>query len=323
MSTTLAKPVSRPWRRFLRFSVRGLIVLVLVFAIGLGWLVRAQIQHEAVAAITNAGGSVTYGWEVKNRKPLRGANPWAPKWLVDLIGVDYFGHVTAVEFPASSNPTDAVFTHLADLTRLEDLFVYAPSLTDGHLARLEGLTYLNVLVIGDTQVTDAGLVHLSGLTSLSYLSLANTHVTDRGMKHLNGLSLWSLDVSGTEVTDVGLDELARMTSLKGLALADTKVTDTGLAHLKGMKNLSQLHLRDTQVTDAGLAHLTGLTNLSYIDLGGSKVSDPGLEHLSRLNNLSWVRLTPLRLEIRGCFTCGGSPSLGDSTLSTQKSPTRE
>ena len=30
-----AKSVARPWRRFLRFSVRGLIVLVLV--IGVGW----------------------------------------------------------------------------------------------------------------------------------------------------------------------------------------------------------------------------------------------------------------------------------------------
>ena len=35
-----AKPVARPWRRFLRFSVRGLIVLVLVIGAGLGWTVR-------------------------------------------------------------------------------------------------------------------------------------------------------------------------------------------------------------------------------------------------------------------------------------------
>ena len=47
-----AVPVARPWRRFLRFSVRGLIVLVLVIGVWLGWLVRsARIQREAVAAI--------------------------------------------------------------------------------------------------------------------------------------------------------------------------------------------------------------------------------------------------------------------------------
>jgi hypothetical protein len=36
-----AGPVSRPWRRFLRFSVRALIVLVLVVGAGLGWVVRS------------------------------------------------------------------------------------------------------------------------------------------------------------------------------------------------------------------------------------------------------------------------------------------
>ena len=43
--TDQAKPASRPWRRFLRFSVRGLIVVVLVIGIGLGLAVR--IVHSA------------------------------------------------------------------------------------------------------------------------------------------------------------------------------------------------------------------------------------------------------------------------------------
>ena len=54
-------PTTRPWRRFLRVSVRGLIVLVLVTGAGVGWLVRsARIQREAVAAIRKAGGGVSY-----------------------------------------------------------------------------------------------------------------------------------------------------------------------------------------------------------------------------------------------------------------------
>ena len=32
------KPVSRPWRRFLRFSVRGMIVIVLLVGGWLGWM---------------------------------------------------------------------------------------------------------------------------------------------------------------------------------------------------------------------------------------------------------------------------------------------
>ena len=65
-----AVPVGRPWRRFLRVSVRGLIVLVLVTCAWLGWIVRsARIQREAVAAITETGGEVNYNWEWKDGVP--------------------------------------------------------------------------------------------------------------------------------------------------------------------------------------------------------------------------------------------------------------
>ena len=69
----------RSFRKFLRFGVRGLIVLVLVVGAGLGWIVRqAHIQRDAVAAIKEAGGSVRYDWEFDNRRFLPGGKPWAP-----------------------------------------------------------------------------------------------------------------------------------------------------------------------------------------------------------------------------------------------------
>ena len=65
--TDQAKPSPRPWRRFLRFSVRGLIVLVLVIGVWLGWIVRsACIQRDAVRAIQRVSGQVYYDWEMKN-----------------------------------------------------------------------------------------------------------------------------------------------------------------------------------------------------------------------------------------------------------------
>ena len=65
--TDQAKPALHFWRRFLRFSVRGLIVLVLVVGVWLGWLVpHARIQRDAVAAITRAQGSAYYDWEWKD-----------------------------------------------------------------------------------------------------------------------------------------------------------------------------------------------------------------------------------------------------------------
>ena len=96
-----AGAVVHPWRRVLRLKVRGLIVVVLVIGAWLGWLVRsARIQREAVAAITRTGGEVSYNWEWNNRNPIPGGPPQALRWLVDLIGVDYFGHVTEVSLTA-------------------------------------------------------------------------------------------------------------------------------------------------------------------------------------------------------------------------------
>ena len=79
-----ADRVSRPWRRFLRFSVRGLIGLVFVIAAGLGWLVRsARIQRDAVVAIDWAGGSVTYNWKWRSGDEFPAGKPGAPdgSWI--------------------------------------------------------------------------------------------------------------------------------------------------------------------------------------------------------------------------------------------------
>jgi hypothetical protein len=63
VATMRAETVSRPWRRFLRFSVRGLIVVVLMAGVWLGWIVEsARTQRETVAAIKSAGGAVCYDW---------------------------------------------------------------------------------------------------------------------------------------------------------------------------------------------------------------------------------------------------------------------
>ena len=236
-----AGPASRPWRKYLRFSMRGLIVVVLLFGAGLGWIVRqAQIQRDAVAAIVGANGSVVYDWNWSDGELNTEGKPWAPGWLVDLIGVDYFGHVTDVWFFASSKPTDAMFVHVGRLTQLERLHIYRSSLGDAGLTHLKWLTKLSGLFLGSNQVTDAGLVHLKGLPKLSSLDLGGTNITDAGMAHLGDL---------TKVT--------------ALNLSRAHVTDAGLVHLKGLTNLRYLTLTGTQVTDAGMKDLRqALPNLA-------------------------------------------------------------
>jgi hypothetical protein len=58
-----AGALSCAWRKYVRFSVRGLIVVVLLTGGWLGWIVReAHFQRDAVAAIVKSGGIVVYDW---------------------------------------------------------------------------------------------------------------------------------------------------------------------------------------------------------------------------------------------------------------------
>jgi hypothetical protein len=158
-----AAAMPHPWRRFLRFSMRGLILFVIVFGAGLGWIVRqAHIQRDAVAAIKRDDGVVYYdsGWTdgptyLTVIAPID-REPWVPKWLVSPIGIDYFSQVTPVRLDGTQ-------------------------ITDAGLAHLKVLTNLSGLRLRRTQITDAGLVHLKGLTKLSDLRLKTTQVTDAGV----------------------------------------------------------------------------------------------------------------------------------------------
>lgn len=162
MSTTFAKPVSRPWRRFLRFSVRGLIIVVLLIAGWLGWIVHgARIQHEAVAAIIKDRGRIEYDWESHSGCFSAAGTPWAPRWLTEQMGIDYFGHVTSVVLNSETNTTIA---HVGRLNRLQRLEL---SHMGGHLAHLSGLTKLTELQLKDTRLTDAGMAQLKQVLPLS------------------------------------------------------------------------------------------------------------------------------------------------------------
>jgi hypothetical protein len=229
-----AGTISRPWRRSLRISVRGLIVVVLVCGVWLGWLVRgARIQREAVAAITRAGGSAKYDWGWTDGNYLPGEKFSKPGWLVKRIGVDYCGRVTQVWLFSSSTEADATLVHVGRLSQLQRLDLYRAPFSDAGLANLKGMTKLSYLDLGDSHVSDTGLANLKGMIRLSHLDLSGTQVTDAGLAHLTGLTnLSTLGLGHTQVSDAGVVHLKRLTNLSALGLFATRVTDAGVEELK-------------------------------------------------------------------------------------------
>jgi hypothetical protein len=216
-------------RRWVQFSLRTLLVFMLLVTIGCGWFARklykARQQRQAVATIIGMGGGVRYDFEQDPVKVKRKAG-----WLVNLLGQDFFQDVVSASVGA--NVTQEVLT------------------------RLDWLHHLNQLGFRDSSIYDGDLSHLHQWPELQYLYLSGTEITDAGLKYVERCSnLICLDVSETKITDVGLKSIQRLARLERLRLGATKITDSGLDCLKTLSQLRNLDVGATQVTDAGLETL--------------------------------------------------------------------
>jgi hypothetical protein len=167
----------KPTRRWMQLSLRTVLVLVTLLCVALSlWVVPAERQRRAVAAIEELGGGVSYAESAASERfPVTFLRRWLPP--------DYFDEIAFVNL-SYTQVTDAGLVHLQGLTGLQILGVYNTHVTDAGLAHLEGLTGLQRVSLSSTQVTDAGLVHLQGLTGLRDLYLNGSQVTDAGIAKL-------------------------------------------------------------------------------------------------------------------------------------------
>ena len=199
MTTEPTKPKTK--RRWLQFSLRTFFVLLTVFCVWLGWTVhRANEQRKAVEWVREMGGLIDYDYEYdEDGNFLVDAEPYGPKWLVQLLGADYFQEVSGVDLHGTqvSDLTPLAkltslqylyvwdtqvsdLTPLAGLQKLERLYVDATEVSD--LTPLARLTTLRKLVLNDTQVSD--LTPLATLTGLQELLLDNTQVSEEQANNL-------------------------------------------------------------------------------------------------------------------------------------------
>ena len=297
----------------LRMSLRVFMALVVLVGVVLGRVVhRAQVQRQAVVAIERANGIVCYDWQWKDGQVFANVKPWAPGWLVDRIGVDYFGSITLVNLMLPESDAEPLLSQIEHFDQLEELSLDGPGVTDAALVHLAGLSRLKVLDLGDTRISDAGLVHLEGLTELQDLSLAfsGARISDAGLAHLKGLTkLQNLNLMGlARVGDAGLAHLKGLTRLQWLDLADTGVSDAGLVNLKGLTQLRTLNLRKTrdlippppplpELGGAGLDDFEAVerrfleaARVPVPHFRGSSISDAGLAYLQGLSRLQELDL---------------------------------
>lgn len=310
-------PHSQSPRRWFRFSLGTLFLCLSVGCVVLGAVVnRAQRQALAVAMVKQLGGRVHYHDAESDGiwKPGHARLPGSD-WLRARLGNDYFDDVVAVnlsdrikreppfDYRFQGDPrihvTDDQLALLRHLTKLRDLVIDDPDITDEGCRHLATLPALEFLLLRGTRISNASLARLGRLHKLRVLRLENCRVTSDGLASLADLhQLIVLDLSGTQVDDAGAERLAKFSQLQRVCLKRTRVSDRGLRALASLP-LHHLWLDETRVTDAGLAHLREHTTLDTLRFCNTAVSDEGVGHLATIPHLSDLGLDNTRLTDAG------------------------
>jgi hypothetical protein len=235
-----------------------LLALTMAGFVGIVWSFhRASIQHEIVDRIREAGGDVTYDWQMVDGRVVAGKSP--PWWTLLMAAFpfspDYFTKVVEVDL-AGAKDIQSGLTAALELAELRALRLDDSDLTGESLRKLPSLKRLEKLSLAGVAVADADLVHLADMKPLRTLGLSRTTITDAGLANLQGLPwLEQLDLGQTRVSDPGMNVLAGITTLTRLTLDNASVTDEGLKHLADLDSLQSVSVKYTRITEAGVMTL--------------------------------------------------------------------
>lgn len=105
---------------------------------------------------------------------------------------------------------ETLFDSIAELDRLECLYLGSSKITDAGLPVLRDFPSLNLIDLAKTAVTDAGLATVASFPAVRMLVLNDCQVTDAGLDALHNLAtLENIALSGTKVTAAGIERLRR------------------------------------------------------------------------------------------------------------------
>lgn len=194
----------KPGRRWLQFSLRGLLVLTFLVAMGVGWIGNERrkvwLKDRAISEIRRLRGIVvsdpsSIGHNADLDQPASGLHAL---WRERLLGEKYEPIVEAVIFPPGASPE--ALAHLKHLPGLRHVDLIGACIGDESVEEILRVRSLEDLNLSATNITDIGVAKLASLPRLEKLALDHTTVTDRSLDVLDGLPLTRLSVGDTNVS---------------------------------------------------------------------------------------------------------------------------
>lgn len=303
-------PRRRP--RFLRPSLRALMVLIAVGAILLGPLINGVWrQRRAVKELEGMGARVYYDFQVK-----RFGDPgfWErhppPQRLVSWLGADCFYKVIVVEAvvrvpdepgggPAGPIDKGRGRDCLASLPDVRSLAISQEFRDDRTLEGVEGMKDLEELWIPKAGgVTAEGIARLWGLPKLRSLHVSSEGLGEgacRGIAEIPGLEMLVVDTNTDDGNDFGDREavqLARSRSIKELYLFATRVSDRSFEAIAAMPQLEVFYTFGFRASDEGLRALEACRDLKSLTLDwvGEQVTEAGIAGLEANPNLELLSI---------------------------------
>ncbi len=320
---------TKPRRRWLKFSLGGLLLAITLLCLLLGWQAdRVARQRRAVEMVERLGGYVAYEHQWYESPPFSHYNPRiesrAPQWLRELVGEEWFRTVALVGFHRGIGAdgttifvpkrlTEAEWELVSHLDRLKVLSVTHQPTVDKELRHLARLTQLEELTLNGADISDEGLREFGRLTNLRELTIANDDieraplpgVTDRGLRHLASLTnLTSLGLGATHCTEQGIHQLPNLKQLETFQIGFPPGTQVDLAWLRQWPNLKSLILQGVVITGNGWDALAQSGRIQNLWFTNSVVSGDGLH-----------KLAGLQLEFLGV---SGSPISGNALQGLSK-----
>ncbi|MCU0712502.1 MAG: hypothetical protein MUC43_10625 [Pirellula sp.] len=208
----------------------------------------------------------------------------------ELVLIGNIAQLELLDLSGCHQITDTGVMQLAKLSKLKNLSLGSPLITDACMETICQLPALAALTMQGCEIRGPGLVHLGKLTKLKEFGLLNSSAGDIALGALAPGEIVKLKLRASGVTQAGLKEsLPRFPKLKSLDLGENSVDDASIPFLAASK-IEDLNLLRTQVTSSGVALLTELplTRLNLDDIKG--IDDSVIPHVLKMTRLEFLHL---------------------------------